>query len=107
MTVNILVVINAEAPSAAMHAAASRRSQPRKAPDGSELPPNPVLECQSMDTSHSSLLHVTSSPGPDGKTSGAWIPYGHVLAIIECETEIPASVGFVRSSHPSTVETPA
>lgn len=104
MTDNILVVINAEAPSAAMHAAATTRSQARKAADGTDLPPNPVLECRSMDTSHGSLLYVVTAPTTEGKTVSVWIPYSHLLGIIECTSGVPASMGFVHGIALSIVE---
>jgi hypothetical protein len=53
-----------------------------------------VLECRAVDASHPSLLYALGSPGPDGKASAVWIPYGHILAIIERATEPPAFAGF-------------
>jgi hypothetical protein len=96
VTDDILVVINGDAPSAGLHATATKRFQERTGPDGGELPPHPVFECRMIDTSHPSLLYALGAVGVDGKASGVWIPYGHILAIIERVTEAPNSVGFVH-----------
>jgi hypothetical protein len=96
VTDDIIVVINADAPSAALHAIATKRFQQRKDSDGGDLPPHPMLECRLIDTSHPSLLYALGAVGADGKASGVWIPYGHILAIIERVTELPTSVGFVH-----------
>jgi hypothetical protein len=94
VTDDILVVINAEAPSAGLHAIATKRFQQRLGPDGTELPPHPVLECRAVDASHPSLLYALGSPGPNGKASAVWIPYGHLLAVIERAMEPAAFTGF-------------
>lgn len=95
MTGNILVVVNAEAPSAAIHVLAASRTMPRKNAEGEDLPPNPILECRSIDTSHSSLLYAVVRTA-SGAVSGAWIPYNHIIAIIEEDIPVTATfTGFI------------